>query len=209
MNVLAIGAHHDDVELGCGGTLAKLAHEGHNVHVYIATRSGYASFDNSPVRSNEVALQEGLRAAEILGTTLHTGEFENFNLQFADVLNTEVRRIIDTVRADTVFSLGTWDVHSDHWALARATLHATRHIPRVACYRCNWYTSDRPFHGTLYVDVSNTMELKMQALEAYQSEWERAAKKWAEYFKNQARNDGIVVGVQYAECFETVRWLAF
>jgi hypothetical protein len=46
MNILAIGAHFDDVEIGCGGTLARMAQEGHNVHVYIATRSGYASFDN-------------------------------------------------------------------------------------------------------------------------------------------------------------------
>lgn len=209
MNVLAIGAHFDDVEIGCGGTLARLVDQGHRVHVYVATRSGYANLDNVPVRASEIACTEGIKAAEILGVTLHTGEFENFHLEFGDALNTEVRRIVDATRADTVFCLGTWDVHNDHWALARATLHATRHVPRLACYRCNWYTSDRPFHGTLYVDISNTLERKLQALQAYQSEWERAAKKWAEYFTNQARNDGMVIGVQYAECFETVRWLTF
>ena len=207
MNVLAIGAHFDDVEIGCGGTLAKLVQQGHNVHVYVATCSGYASFDNSPVRSSGVAFAEGVRAAEILGVTLHTGEFETFHLEFGDALNTEVRRIVDTVHADTVFSLGTWDVHSDHWALARATLHATRHVPRLACYCCSWYTGDRPFHGTLYLDITDTLEHKLAAIRAYQSEWERAGKRWVEYFTNQARNNGIIVGVQYAECFEIVRWL--
>jgi hypothetical protein len=59
------------------------------------------------------------------------------------------------------------------------------------------------------VDISNTLERKMQALQAYQSEWERAAKNWAEYFTNQARNDGLVIGVHFAECFETIRWLVF
>lgn len=207
MNLLAIGAHFDDVEIGCGGTLAKLVEQGHDVHMYVATRSGYTSFDNSPVRSSEVAYIEGVEAAKILGATLHTGEFENFHLLFGDALNTEVRRIIDTVRADAVFCPGTWDVHSDHWALARATLHASRHVPRLACYRCNWYTSDRPLRGTLYIDITGYLDRKLAAIRAYESEWERAGKWWAEYFTNQARNDGMIVGVEYAECFEVIRWL--
>jgi len=207
MNVLAIGAHFDDIELGCAGTLAKLVQEGHDVHAYVATRSGYASTDNTPVRSSETAYEEGKKSAGILGITLHTGAFENFHLQFSEALNIEVRRMVDSVQADTIFSLGLWDVHSDHWNLARATLHAARHVPRVACYRCNWYTSDRPFKGNLYVDITDTLEQKLLSIEAYQSEWDRAGKRWAEYFTNLARCDGMVVGVDYAECFETIRWL--
>lgn len=207
MNVLAIGAHFDDVELGCGGTLAKLVRQGHTVHVYVATQSGYANIDNFPVRSSADALAEGTRAAGILGVHLHAGTFENFRLQFGDDLNTEVRRWVDSVRADMVFSVGGWGVHSDHWALARATLHAARHVPRVALYRCNWYTSEHPFHGTLYVDITETMDVKIAAIKSYVSEWKRAGEHWVDYFTNLAKCDGFVVGVPLAECFETVRWV--
>ena len=59
MNVLAIGAHFDDVELGCGGTLAKHKAKGDSVFVYIATESGYRAADNTVIRDNDVARREG------------------------------------------------------------------------------------------------------------------------------------------------------
>ena len=67
MNVLAIGAHFDDVELGCGGTLARHVHNGDDVYVYIATVSGFTNQYNEAVRSNEIARREGEAAMRILG----------------------------------------------------------------------------------------------------------------------------------------------
>jgi len=210
MKILAIGAHFDDVELGCGGTLARYKREGHTVDVYVATRSGYSSFDNTKIRDSNEASQEAIEAIKILGSggiNLHRGEFETFNLKYQDKLNTTIRQIIDTVKADTIFSVGSFDALSDHWALAKSVLHASRHVPRVAFYRCNWYPSEVSFNGRLYVDISDFIELKQSAIKAYSSEWTRAGYRWSEYFTNLARNDGMVVGVNYAECFEVIRWL--
>lgn len=205
--VLAIGAHHDDIELGCGGTLASMARAGHDVHVFIATRSSYSDPTGKLVRGESDALAEAQRASAILGVTLHCGEFDTFALQFGDQLNTVVRGMIERIKPDTVFTHSRVDVHSDHWALCNATLHATRHVPRVAMYRSNWYQGAEPFRPTLYFDISDTLELKIEAIRAYQSEWGRAGTSWAEYFTNQARNDGLALGVKYAEGFQPTKWL--
>ena len=67
MNVLAIGAHFDDIELGCAGTLAKHVANGDDVYAYVVTQSGFTNHKNIEVRSNEVATQEGEDAMKILG----------------------------------------------------------------------------------------------------------------------------------------------
>ena len=67
MNILAIGAHFDDIELGCGGTLAKHIKNGDKVYVFVATRSGFSDHRGKLVRSNEVAMKEGKNAMQKLG----------------------------------------------------------------------------------------------------------------------------------------------
>ncbi|WP_287963188.1 PIG-L family deacetylase [Alcanivorax sp.] len=62
MNVLAIGAHFDDVELGCGGALARHAQNGDDVFVYVATVSGFTNQYNQTVRTSEQALREARKA---------------------------------------------------------------------------------------------------------------------------------------------------
>ena len=56
MNILAIGAHFDDVELGCGGTLARHVQQGDHVFVFVATISGFSNQDQEEVRSSQMAL---------------------------------------------------------------------------------------------------------------------------------------------------------
>ena len=60
MNILAIGAHFDDIELGCGGSLAKHLANGDKVFAYVATYSGYKNMYDEVVRPNDVAQAEGM-----------------------------------------------------------------------------------------------------------------------------------------------------
>ena len=55
MNILAIGAHFDDIELGCGGSLARHAFRGDNVYVYVPTVSGFLNHNNQSIRDNDIA----------------------------------------------------------------------------------------------------------------------------------------------------------
>jgi LmbE family N-acetylglucosaminyl deacetylase len=52
MNILALGAHSDDIELGCGGSLARYASLGHNIYLYVATKSGYSDSEGNLIRSD-------------------------------------------------------------------------------------------------------------------------------------------------------------
>lgn len=208
MNVLAIGAHFDDLELGCGGTLAKRACAGDRVFAYVATVSGFANQYNVTVRSNEVARQEAEAAMRVLGVTeLICGQFKTLEVEFVDALNVEILRIVEERKIDLVLSHWPGDIHHDHQAVAKASIHACRHVPRQLLYRSNWYHSTADFTGNFYVDISDAWEQKRRAIEAHASELERTGRKWVTFFENEAENAGQRIGVRYAEVFQVLKWL--
>lgn len=207
MRVLAIGAHYDDIELGCGGTLVKHVAEGDEVYAYVATLSGFSSAAQQVVRSNEVALAEGQKAMEVLGVQLIPGSFKTLELEFAEPLNVEILRIVEERKIEKVYTHWIGDIHHDHAALARASLHSCRHVPRMLMYRSNWYHAPIEFHGNFYVNITNSWEKKELAIRAHESEMERTGHKWIEFFRNEATNAGQRIGVKYAEVFEVVKWL--
>src|SRR5437773_7991794 len=209
MNVLAIGAHFDDVELGCGGTLARHIRAGDEVYVYVATVSGFTDLRNQIVRSNEAAEAEGRKAMGILGVTqLICGQFKTMEVEFVDPLNIEILRIVEDKKIDLVLSHWPEDIHHDHQAVGKASIHGARHVSRQLLFRSNWYHSTADFRGNFYVDITDTWEIKRRAIEAHQSELERTHRKWIGFFENEAENAGQRIGVRYAEVFEVLKWLA-
>lgn len=209
MNVLAIGAHFDDVELGCGGVLAKHSRQGDSVYVYVATVSGFADHNNQAVRNNVTALREAKAAMEVLGVReLICGQFETLAVEFVDVLNVEILRIVNEKKIDLVYAHWVGDIHHDHQAVARASLHSCRHVPRLLMYRSNWYHSTQEFRGNFYVDITDTWDAKEKAILAHESEVERTGRKWIGFFRNEAVNAGQRIGVPMAEVFEIVKYLS-
>ena len=208
MNVLAIGAHFDDVELGCGGALAKHARTGDNVYVYVATVSGFANHYNQTVRSNEIALSEAREAMKALGVKeLICGKFRTLEIEFVDPVTVEILKIVNDKRIEKAYVHWAGDIHHDHQAVARASIHSCRHVPRVLMYRSNWYHSTADFKGNFYVDITDTWDAKRRAIEAHISELERTGRKWLGFFANEAENAGQRIGVKYAEVFEVLKWL--
>ena len=69
-NILAIGAHFDDIELGCGGSIDKHSLQGDNVYAYVATVSGFSNPYSKSVTKNATARKEGISAMKILGVNL-------------------------------------------------------------------------------------------------------------------------------------------
>lgn len=206
MNVLAIGAHFDDIELGCGGTLARHVASGDQVHAYIVTESGFTNGDNKIVRSNAVARQEGQNALAVLGIEKYTlGEFPTLEVEFTEALNKQIIRLVEKNRIDLVYTHWAGDVHHDHRVVARASLHSCRHVPTILMYRSNWYHSDHDFRGNYYVDISDYWEVKEAAIMAHESELVRTGFKWINFFRNEAENAGQRIGVRKAEVFEVVK----
>jgi len=208
MNILAIGAHFDDVELGCGGSLAKHAANGDAVFVFVATVSGFSNQNAQAVRSSEIALQEAQSAMKFIGTKeMICGQFKTLEVEFVDDLNVQILRIVQEKSIDLVYTHWTGDIHHDHQAVARSSLHSCRHVPRLLMYRSNWYHSTQDFRGNFYVDITKFWSAKEQAILAHTSEVERTGKKWISFFRNEAENAGQKIGVAMAEVFEVVKYL--
>lgn len=207
MNILAIGAHFDDIELGCGGALARHVANGDKVYAYVATYSGYKNMNDEVVRPNEVAHAEGIAAMKILGVELFCGNFNTLEVEFSESLNVQILRIVEEKKIDRVYTHWTGDIHHDHHNLAKASLHSCRHVKRILMYRSNWYHSSIQFNGNFYIDISSFWQKKVDAISAHQSELERVHRKWISFFKNEAENAGQRIGVSMAEVFEIVKWI--
>lgn len=210
MNVLCLAAHSDDAEMGCGGTLARWAGEGHRVNVMVLTESGYRDENGQQVRGNDGIGVEEKAAAEVLGVKLH-GEhrrFPVFGLANDDALRREILKALKHFEIDTVLCHWTGDAHADHAALGAAGLMAARHVPRFLMYRSNWYDGLRPFNANMYFDISRTFPRKVEAVRQYRTEFARAGEQWTRYMESRGSLDGLKVGVRYAEGFEAVRYQA-
>lgn len=208
MNVLAVGAHFDDIELGCSGTLAKHVKNGDQVTIYVATNSQYANAEGKLIRSGETAKEEGTQAAGIIGAELICGSCNSLFLEFVEQTNVELLKIIEERKIELIYTHWVDDIQHDHINLAKATIHAGRHVPKILMYRSNWYLSAGNFKENYFVDISNTWDVKERAIMAHQSEFGRVGSKWIDYFKRDALNKGLIAGVEYAESFEVVKWLA-
>ena len=210
MNILAIGAHFDDIELGCGGTLAKHIAEGDKVFILVVTNSEYRDYDGRTIRTKKVALEEGQKAASILGvapTHLILEGFENQRVLYSMELIEKIDKIIDKLKIGTVYTHWIHDVHQDHSAVGKATLNAARHVPRILMYRSNWYATDAAFRGNFFVDISSYIETKIKAIKAHETEYKKFGEKWIDFVKHQNRNSGIEMEAEYAEAFEIIRYL--
>lgn len=208
-NILAVGAHFDDIELGCGGSIAKHAHDKDNVYAYVATVSGFSNPYAKSVRKNSVAKKEGVAAMKVLGIKkLYTGKFETLKVEFSEKLNVEILKIIERHKIDQIYSHWIGDIHHDHQAVGKATLHSARHVKNILLYRSNWYHSTNKFNGNFYVDISKTWIKKEESIIQHASEMKRTGRKWIKFFHNEALNSGQKINVKYAEVFEIVKYLA-
>jgi len=206
--ILAIGAHFDDIELGCGGSLAKHTKEGDDVYAYVATLSGFSNPFSKSIRKNEIAKKEGINAMKILGIKkLYTGKFETLKVEFNDELNVEILKIIEKKKIDTIYTHWHGDIHHDHKAVSKSSMHSGRHVKRILQYRSNWYHSPYDFKGNFYVNISKTWNTKKKSILAHKSEVNRTGKKWVEFFYNEALNAGQRIGVKYAEVFDLVKYV--
>ena len=144
----------------------------------------------------------------ILGAKqLFCGQFKTLHVEFVDELNVEILRIIEENKIDRVYIHWAGDIHHDHQAVSRASLHSCRHVPRLLMYRSNWYHSPVDFRGNFYVDITNFWGQKEAAIRAHVSEMNRTGEKWIEFFKNEAENAGQRIGVKRAEIYEVVKWI--
>lgn len=211
--VLAVAAHPDDEVLGPGGTLAKHAAAGHDVHVLIATEGATAQYDDPEMVDRKVAAAR--TCGERLGVEqVHLGELPDMRLddQPHVEINAVVEDCVEAVQPDVVYTHALADVNRDHVVLAESTLVATRPgsgVERVLAYETpsgtEWAARDR-FEPAVYVDVSDQLDAKIEAFDAYEMEQRSYPHPRSERaVRARAETRGSEAGFEAAEAFALIR----
>lgn len=199
MNILAIGAHPDDIELGCGGLLIKSARQGHNVYMYSLTRGGAGG--DSKQRSEELARS----ARFIKAKQLWIDNFEDSKLTVSNDLINHIEFFINKANPDLILTHSHGDVHHDHRAIALATLEAARFNSNVLSYEI---PLSRNFDPKVFVDISEVVNEKVELIEIFWSQQSKlylkanAIKGLAEYRALQSR---LNTAIKYVEAFEVMK----
>lgn len=206
MSVLCVIAHPDDLELMAGGTVAKWVGEGHAVHVLTLSDGVWTAPNSTVMRDSAEALREEESSARFLGCSVENLRETAMDLRFEDRLVCEVLRRIDERKIDTLICPSGRDIHHDHEIASRIAVSATRRMPRVLMGQINYYLRDF-FTPNVFVDITDTWEKKIKALECYKTQWERAGKEWLGFLDETTRYYGRMVGVERAEGFVCNKFL--
>jgi len=208
LKIIAIGAHGDDIELACGGTLAKARKHGHDVVMVIVTGSGSTDHNNVTIRLPDEAEQEVKTAANILGVTkLHVLGHEDTCVQYSTELISSLDEIINNYNPDIIFTHFVFDTHQDHIRTAHSTISAARRKNTILLYEPINPSGQGyvPFRPQVYVDITDTLEKKVLSLKAHKSQYNKYTDKWIDAVISRSKFRGFEMGVDYAECFEVVR----
>lgn len=219
MNVLAVGAHPDDLEILCAGTLANYAARGDRVTMAVATNGEVGSATLGKEQIAAIRREEAERSARVIGAELiwmnYPDEFLFSNSESRLAFLNLVRR----VRPEVVLAHGPTDYHPDHrtsggilWDIRVMTTVPNikteappcEQIPEIL-YMDNIAGID--FTPEYYVDVSAVFEKKKEMLACHKSQasWleDQYGMSYQEFIEYTARYRGLQCGVRYAECFRS------
>lgn len=227
LDILAIGVHPDDVELGCSGTILKHISQGKKVGVLDLTRGELGSRGSAELR-----LIEAEKAAKILGVSVRE------NLEFADGFfvndkkhQIEIVKILRKYQPDVILCNAPKDRHPDHGRASQLVSEACFYSGLVkvetelngenqelwrpkAVYH---YIQDRFLEPDFVVDVSEHVDKKMDAIMAFDSQFYNpdsnlpetpiSSKKFLDFVKARMANFGRDINVDYAEGYTSERLL--
>ena len=198
-SVLAIGAHPDDIELGCGGALLAHVAAGDTVTMLVVTGGENGPGDGARGAGRR---EEQERAAQMIGARLVWGGLRDCEVVPDSATVRLLERVLRATRADLVYVHAPDDSHQDHRAVAAATLGAARRLPRVLHYQS---PSTLSFTPTVFVDVTAHLSGKVAALAAHASQVELSAMVEPDAVVASARHWGAQARIGYAEAFQPTR----
>ena len=219
MNVLVVSCHPDDVECQCAGTLAKCVQRGDKVTVcHVANGNlGHALIQPDELRA--IRKQEAINAGKLAGIEVVTCDVGDLLVYGED--KEQIDRVVDVIRnaqPDFIITHDPDDYMPDHRAVSRLVFaasfaasvpHYETGVAKTSAVTPIYYMDNFAgvnFMPTEYVDITDTIDLKMDMLECHESQvkWMRDHDHidFSELIKSVARFRGIQSGVQYAEAFK-------
>lgn len=203
--ILILAPHTDDGEFGCGGTIAKLIEEGHDVY--------YAAFSACqqsvlPQFPSDILITEVKAATTVLGIrpenlVLFDYDVRTFGYHRQEILD-DLIKLRSEIAPDIVFMPEKDDVHQDHQTIAQEGLRAFK-FSSVLSYELPW--NNITFTTSSFVHLSEEqVVVKINALREYQSQAHRPYSD-EDFIRSMARIRGVQIGTQYAEAFDIIRWI--
>ena len=216
VDVLAIGAHPDDLELTCGGTIAKLVADGRRVGMVDLTRGEMGTRGTAEIREKEAA-----RAAEILGAVFRTHlDFGDGGLRTGRAEELELIRLFRETKPSLIITAYPDDRHPDHARTGRLVTDAWFYAglraldvgaPAHRAQSVVYYLMNYPLLPTFVVDVTAHQEAKRRAILAFESQFHRegadepptliAQKSFLEMIEARGRHFGGLIGAEFGEAF--------
>lgn len=211
-NALVIAAHPDDELLGSGGTLKKLINHGYKVFTVIFAKGRIEAEQN--MKQNVELANKYLGIEETIFLEYPNLLLETYPLH---VINKEIEFLVAKYEPSIIFTHHYGDINIDHQILFQAVLTAIRPLPgkkaiELLCFETvsssEWsqQTNDKSFKPNYYVDITDTIDIKLESLQFYDVEMRPfphpRSYKGVEHL---ARVRGMTIGVEYAEAFEIIR----
>lgn len=211
-NVLVIAAHPDDELLGSGGTLKKLINHGYKVITVIFAKG--RKEEEIHMKQAVLKANKHLGIEEIIFLEYPNLLLETFPLH---VINKEIESLVAKYEPSMIFTHHYGDINMDHQILFQAVLTAARPLPgrnpiELLCFETvsssEWsqHTNDKSFKPNYYVDITDTIDIKLESLQFYDVEM-RPFPHPRSYkgVQHLAQVRGMTVGVDHAEAFEIIR----
>ncbi len=211
MNILGIGAHWDDIELGCGLTLKKLKDKGHNIFSVVVCSSQYGKDEDEGMKESE-ALEYGLKSFELIGADyIPTDKEPNSKLVYNKKIMQTLEGIVNNKKIDTVFTHWNGDLNTDHKATWEISRTAFRNVKNFLMYQSNSYGDNvNIFKPNLFFSFNQEQYVfKEKILSQYVSEWTRREIRWKREIFERERYWGYISGNDYAEGFQTGKLVDF
>ncbi len=212
--ILVVAAHPDDEVIGAGGTIAAHAARGDAVFIAILADGATVQFPDEP---DKISLKQDQtrRVAEVLGAKeVFCGVFPDQRLDMVPLLeiNRFLEEIARKVQPQIIYTQHFADLNADHRIAYEAAAVATRPFTLPSFEQLLCYSSDTLTHagqGTprfnVYSDISDTLELKLKAMQVYETEMRpHPHPRSLEALRHAAQRNGAMVGLAAAEVFQSV-----
>jgi len=212
MTVMAIGAHPDDIEFGCGGTLINHKDNGDVViYVCMTDTESVDATQGKVIRTQDELKSETQCAADVLGVDkVFYLPFKDLHVPFSFDSVSRLETIIKQYNIDTIYTHWSGDSNQDHISTFKTTMAAARYVPNVYCYEQIPIPrhTDNPMRINSYRDISRTFDLKIKAAECHQSQFKKykaAGFDVTENLTTLAKFRGIQANCKYAEGFQVIK----